>query len=306
MNTTKNKTINTAKKPQNHQIILTTVLVLFTLICLTPILLVVIGSVSAETSISEKGLSLFPNAFSLDGWKYVMQFSGQIIQSYKITLYEVIVGTLITLLFTSMFAYALSRRDWVLHRFWSIFLLITMLFHGGMVASYIVNTNIYHLKNNLLILVLPGAVSAYNCIVMRTFIQSNVPDSLIESAKIDGASEMYLFFRIVLPLMKPTLAAIGFMTAIAHWNEWQTSMLYINDADKATLQLLLIRIENNLDYLRNNIATLTPDEIKQLNNAPSDSMRMAILCVVMGPILVVYPFFQRYFVKGITIGAVKG
>lgn len=294
------------KKSSQFQPILTLILSLLTLACLLPLILVIIVSFSDETSISEKGFSFFPSAWSLKGWEYVAEFSGQLVRSYQITLYEVFVGTAITLLFTSMFAYALSRRTWVWNRLLSIFLLITMLFNGGLVSTYIVNTSMYHLKNNLLILVLPGAVSAFNCIVMRTFIQSNIPDSLIEAAKIDGANEFYLFFRVVLPLMVPSLAAIGFMSAIAHWNEWQTSMLYIDDPNLASLQLLLIRIESSLEYLRNNMDKLSQSEIERMNNAPGESMRMAILCVTMGPVLIVYPFFQRYFIQGITVGAVKG
>lgn len=294
------------KKLHTGQPVLITVLSLLTLCCLLPLLLIIVVSFTAQSSIDLKGFSFFPTALSLDGWRYVLKYSNQVIQSYKITLYEVIVGTLITLLFTSMFAYALSRRDWALRGFLSIFLLITMLFHGGMVASYMINTTIYHLKDNLLILVLPGAVSAYNCIVMRTFIQSNVPDSLIEAARIDGAGEFFLFFRIVLPLMLPSLAAIGFMSAVGHWNEWQTALLYITDASKATLQLMLIRIERSMQYLLENIENLSPEEMARLKNAPTEPMRMAILMVTMGPIMVVYPFFQKYFVKGITVGAVKG
>lgn len=291
---------------KNWQPILTLVLTALTIICLVPLLLVVVVSFSSEESILRNGFTLFPSGWSLEGWKYVTEYSGQIARAYTVTLYEVIVGTLITLLLTSMFAYGLSRKDWVLSPILSIFLLITMLFHGGLVSNYIIYGSVYNLKENLLVLVLPGAVSAYNCLIMRTYIQSNIPNSLIESAKIDGAGEMYLFFRVILPLMKPTLAAIGFMSAVGHWNEWQTSMLYISDPNKATLQLLLVRIENSIDYLMNNVDNLTAVEMEMLKNAPSESMRMAILCVTMGPILIAYPFFQKYFVKGITVGAVKG
>lgn len=288
------------------QPILTLVLGLMTVACLLPLVLVVIVSFTAEASLTYKGFSFFPDEWSMEGWEYVMEYGGQLVKSYQITLFEVIVGTAITLIFTSMFAYALSRTDWVLNRFLSIVLLITMLFNGGQVSSYIVNTSMYGLKDNLWVLVLPGAVSAFNCIVMRTFIKSNIPDSLIEAAKIDGAGELYLFFKVVMPLMVPCLAAIGFMAAIGHWNEWQQCMLYIDDPDKTTLQLLLVRIEKSLEYLRNNIDYLTPGQIERLNRAPGTSMRMALLCITMGPILVVYPFFQRYFIQGITVGAVKG
>lgn len=288
------------------QLILCILLGLFALICFLPLVLIVIVSFSAEASIAEKGFSFFPSEWSLEAYKYVGSFGGQIVQSYLVTIYETVVGTLLTLLLTSMFAYVLSRKAFRLRGFLSIFLLITMLFNGGMLSSFIINSNVYHLRNNLLILVLPGAVSAFNCIVMRTFIQSNVPDSLVEAAKIDGANEIYLFFKIVLPIMVPAMAAIGFMTAVAHWNEWQTAFLYIDNPDFATLQLMLIRIEKNLSFLQERMEFLSAEELQMLNNAPTESARMAILLCTLGPIMVAYPFFQKHFVKGITIGSVKG
>ena len=288
------------------QPVLNTVLALLALCALLPLILIVIVSFSSQESIAANGFTFFPSSWSLEGWEYVFQYGAQVGQSYLVTIYETVVGTFLTLLFTSMFAYALSRRDWALRGVLTIFLLITMLFSGGMVASYMINTTVYHLKNNLLILVLPGAVGAFNVIVMRTFIHSNVPDSLIESARIDGAGEFLLFFRIVLPIMVPSLAAIGFMSAVGHWNEWQTALLYITDSSKATLQLMLIRIERSMSYLRERLPYLSAGELDQLKNAPSESMRMAILLVTLGPILVAYPFFQKYFIKGITVGSVKG
>mgnify|MGYP004700285899 FL=1 len=288
------------------QPVLVIILTLFTLICVLPLVLVLVVSFSSKSSLSTVGWTLFPKAWSLDGWRYVFQFSDQVVSSYKITIFETVVGTLLNLLLNAMFGYALSRRYWALRGFLSIFLLITMLFNGGQVAGYIVNTSLYHLKNNLLILVLPGACGAYTCIVMRTYIQGNVPESLLEAARIDGASEIFTFFRIVLPIMVPVLAAMGFMTAVGHWNQWGTSLLYITDAKKATLQLMLIKIEQSIDFLKNNQDHLSIAELEELKNAPDESMRMAILLVTLGPILVAYPFFQKYFSQGLTIGAVKG
>lgn len=235
-----------------------------------------------------------------------MKFGSQVLHSYIITIYETVVGTAITLLLTSMFAYALSRKNYFLRGPLSIFLLITMLFNGGMLSNYIIYTNVYGLRNNLLVLVLPGAVSAFNCIVMRTFIQTNVPDSLTEAAKIDGAGEWCTYCKIVLPVIKPVLAAIGFMSAVSHWNQWETAYLYIDKSNLATLQLMLIQIEKNLTYLKERLSYLSPEEIEMLNNAPSQSARMAILLCTLGPVLIIYPFFQKYFVKGIMVGAVKG
>lgn len=297
---------NHKKRISVGQIWLIIIITLLALFCFLPVLLVVIASFSSEASIAAKGFSFFPEEFSLDGYRYVFTFFDQVLQSYLVTIAETVLGTLLSLLLTSMFAYPLSRKDFMLNRFLSVYLLITMLFSGGMLASYLINTNVWHLKNNFLVLILPGAISAMNCIVMRTFITSNVPISIIESAKIDGAGEFYLFFKIVIPLMKPVLAATGYMTAVGHWNEWQTAFLYIDDPDLATLQLMLIRIEKNLQFLQSRMDSLTVDEIRMLRNAPSETARMAILICTLGPIMFAYPFFQKHFIKGITIGAVKG
>ncbi len=290
------------------QIILALIIFVIALLCFLPVALVLIVSFSSESSIATKGFTFFPSGWSTGAYKYVFSFGAQLIQSYKITLFETVVGTLLTLLLTSMFAYALSRKDFMLRGPLAVYLLITMLFSGGMLGSYLVNANIYHLRNNLLVLVVPGCVSTMNCIVMRTFITSNVPDSLIEAAKIDGAGEIYIFFKIVMPIMVPVLASIGFMCAVGHWNEWQTSMLYIDDADKATLQLMLMRVEKNIEFLRMREAmgNLSELEMKELNSVPSMATRMALLFCTLGPILIIYPFFQRFFIRGMTIGSVKG
>ena len=296
------------KRPKfsSGQILLMIILGLFALLCLLPMLLIVVVSFSSEASISSKGFSFFPEEWSLKAFGYVAAFSNQLIQSYMVTIYETFVGTAITLVLTSMFAYTLSRRDFMLRKALAVYVLITMLFSGGLLSSDLVNTNIWGMRNNLLVLVIPGAVGAMNCIIMRTFIQTNVPDSLIESAKIDGASEYRLFFSIVMPIMLPVLAAIGFMAAVGHWNEWQTAFLYIDNPKYATLQLMLIRIEKSLSFLQERLDSLSAEELELLANAPSETARMAILLCTLGPVMIAYPFFQKYFVKGITIGSVKG
>lgn len=294
------------KKVTFSQVVLFCILGLIALACFLPLLLIVIVSFSSETSIAQKGFSFFPTEFSLAAYQYVGKFGQQVFQSYLVTIYETVAGTVLTLFTTSMLAYVLSRKDFVLRKFLTIFLLITMLFNGGILSSYLINTNLYDLRNNLLVLILPSAVTAYNCIIMRTFIQSNVPDSLVEAAKIDGAGEFYLFFKIVIPILVPVLSAIGFMSAVGHWNEWQTAYLYIDNPDYATLQLMLVRIEKSLTFLQERFSQLSAEELQELANAPTGSARMAILLCTLGPIMVIYPFFQKHFVKGITIGAVKG
>ena len=290
------------------QIILAVVILVLTIGAFLPVLLILVVSFSSETSIMENGFTFFPSGWSTNAYKYVFTYGAQLIQSYKVTLYEVVVGTSLTLLFTSMFAFSLSRKEFMLRGPLAVYLLITMLFSGGLLGGYLVNSDVYHLRNNLLVLVIPGCVGTTNVIVMRTFITSNVPDSLVDAARIDGASDIYLFFRIVMPIMVPVLAAIGFMCAVGHWNEWQTSMLYIDNRDLATLQLLLIRMQNSIQELkmRESLGNLSPEEMKELNNIPSMAVRMALLFCTLGPVLVIYPFFQKYFIRGMTIGSVKG
>lgn len=287
------------------QIVLMVILAIFALICFLPVLLIVIVSFSSANSIAIKGFSFIPLEWTVEAWKYLVGFLPQIGRAYLITIYETVCGTFLTLFLCSMFGYVLSRRCFKLNGPLSIFLLITMLFGAPAMADYVVKAGWYNLRNNLLVLILPG-VSAYACITMRTFIRANVPDSLVESAKIDGAGEFYIYFKIILPLIIPICAANGFMTAVGHWNEWMAARIYIDDAKLATLQLVLMRIQDNLEYMKANLAKLSPEEYKAYENMPTTSTRMAILLVTLGPILVAYPFFQKYFIKGIVVGAVKG
>ncbi len=287
------------------QIVLKFILFLLALGCFLPVFLVLIISLTPEESILTKGYSYLPTSVTIQAYKYIGSFWNQLARAYGVTLFETVIGTVWTILLCAMFGYVLSRKSFRWRNILSIFLLITMLFNGGQVANYIVRAGWYGLKNNLMVLILPG-VSAYTCIVMRSFIQQTIPDSLVESAKIDGAGEMLIFRKVVLPLIIPALAAMGFMQAVGHWNEWQTAYLYIDNPKYSTLQLVLIRIENNLAYLKQNMASLSPEESAEFANMPNVPTRMAILMVTLGPILVIYPFFQKHFIKGMTIGAVKG
>ena len=256
--------IEQKRKPKGKgQYILAAILLLFTLFCFLPVLLVLIASFSSEMSIAQKGFSFFPTEWSAKAYSYVLKFGNQLLVSYRVTILEAVVGTLLSLLLTSMFAYSLSRKCFNWRNCLSIYLLITMLFSGGTLGSYLINTNVFHLKNTFWVLILPGCITTMNVIVMRTFIQTNVPDSLIEAAKIDGASDYRLFFVIVIPIMAPVLASLGFMTAIEHWNQWMTSYLYITKSELTTLQQMLMKIEKNLDFLKEQLAQgqLSPEQI---------------------------------------------
>ncbi len=299
----KNKT-KTYKHWTPGQFFLQLFLGIFALACLLPMLLILAASLSTDASILEKGFTFFPKEWTIDGYRYLTRFADQICYGYAVTLFETVVGSVWTIVLCSMAGYALSRRSFRLRGPLTVFLLITMLISGGGLSDYIIRSNVYHLRNNLLVLILPG-VSAYTCFVMRTFIQENVPEALVDSAKIDGAGEFYIYGKVVLPLIKPVLAALGFMNAIGHWNQWQTSLLFMSNPKLATLQQILMKIENSMSYLKDN-AQNNQELAKMWEEMPSTATRMAILVVATGPIIAAYPFFQKYFIKGITLGAVKG
>lgn len=293
-------------KKTKGQWILLGALSLLALACILPLVLVVIISLSSDASIAEKGYSFFPTEWSLAAWKYVFGYGKQLLVSYGVTIFITVVATVLDMIVETMFAYTLSRSNFRLKNCFALMLLITMLFSGGQLASYMVNVNWYHLKDSLLVLILSG-VSAIHVIILRTYIQGTVPESLIESAKIDGAGEFYTFVKIVLPCMTPALASVAFMKAIINWDAWENAYLYITSSEKTPLSLLLMEIEQDIQFLAQNADNLSPMEYDQLvANLPTDSGRMAILLAAMGPILIAYPFFQKYFVKGITIGSVKG
>ena len=295
------------KKSGVGQIILTVIMGAYALICLIPVLLVLVASFSADSSLIEKGFSFFPSAWSLRGWEYVFDFGAQLLTSYKVTIIITVVGTALSLVLMSMYAYVLTKRNFGMSKFLSVLIIITMLFDGGQVSRYIIYSSIYKLKNTYSILILPGCITCMNVFIMRSYIKGNIPDSLSEAALIDGAGEFRTFWQIIFPMMKPCLAAVGFMRAVAIWNEWQNAYLFITDDNLAPLQLLLIRIEKNIEYALRNSAEFSPQEYAELlRTLPQDSCRMAMLFMVLGPILVAYPFFQKYFVKGLTVGGVKG
>ena len=292
------------KKTKPGQYVLLIIFAICAAVSLLPICLVVIASFTIEASLTRHGFSFFPEEWSLDSWKYVLGYGTQLIVSYGVTIYITVVGTFLSLLVISMLAYTLARDQFVLKNALTVMLVTTMLFKGGQLSEYMVNTTVYHLRDTLLVLTLP-TVTAMNVIIMRTYIKSNITDSLIESAKIDGAGEFRIYARIAMPLMKPVLASVGFMLAIGYWNEWQKAFMYISSKSKTPLQLLLIRLEKTIEAMNNpDLPTSVLAEMVEV--LPAEGARMALLLMVLGPIMVAYPFFQKYFVKGLTIGSVKG
>ncbi len=288
------------------QYILTFFLLLYTLFCTLPVVLVFISAFTDEKTINKNGFSFFPEKWSLNGINAVLRYGKQLMTSYGVTIFITVAGTFLGLLVMSMFAYSISRKDFKLSKFLSVFLLIPMLFNGGQLSGYIVFTTMYHLKDSLWLLILPLCVSTMNVIILRTFIVNSIPSELMEAAKIDGAGEYRTFFQITLPLMKPSLAAVGFMMATAYWNDWQNALLYITTDSKKPLQLLLVNIQKSIEFLLNNSNVPTAARAAMGGTIPQYSATMATVIVVIGPIMIAYPFFQKYFVKGLTVGSVKG
>lgn len=296
-----------AKKIGLGQIILGLCLALYTLFCFLPLLLVVIIAFTDERCLSSNGFSFFPQKTSMAGMNAVLRYGTKLFRAYGVTITITVVGTVLGLVVMALFAYGLSRKDFKLRKFLAIYLLIPMLFSGGQVASYIIFSSVYHLKDTLLVLILPICVSTMNVIILRTYIQSSIPEELMESATIDGASETRIFWQIVFPLMKPALAAVGFMLATQYWNDWQNALLFINKADYFTpLQLLLINIQKSIEFLLTSKDIPTAARAAMGGTIPNESAIMATVITVIGPIIIAYPFFQKYFVKGLTVGSVKG
>lgn len=288
------------------QYILLLILLVITVCAFMPVWITFVAAFTDEKYIAQNGFKFFPEVLSLNGINAVLRYGNRLVTSYGITIFVTIFGTLMGLLIMSMFAYSISRKDFRLSRFLSIYLLIPMLFNGGQLSGYIVFTSYYHLKDSLWLLILPLMVTTMNVIILRTYIVNSIPQELMEAAKIDGAGEYRTFFQITLPLLKPSLAAVGFMMATAYWNDWQNALLYISTDSKKPLQLLLINIQKSIEFLLNNSNVPASARAAMGGTIPQYSATMATVIIVIGPIMIAYPFFQKYFIKGLTVGSVKG
>ncbi|MCR4896005.1 MAG: carbohydrate ABC transporter permease [Lachnospiraceae bacterium] len=306
----KTKDLDMAPSKREHlgpgQFVLAFILLIYTLFCALPVVLVFVAAFTDEKYIVQNGFSFLPKAISMNGFSAVLRYGKQLGQSYVVTIGVTVVGTLLGLLVMSMFAYSISRKDFRLSKFLSVYLLIPMLFNGGQLSGYIIFTSYYGLKDSLWLLILPLCVTTMNVIILRTYIANSIPDELMEAAKIDGAGEYRTFFQICLPLMKPSLAAVGFMMATAYWNDWQNALLYITTDKKKPLQLLLISIQKSIEFLLSNSNVPASARAAMGGTIPQYSATMATVVVVIAPIMVIYPFFQKYFIKGLTVGSVKG
>jgi len=279
---------------------------LVAILCLVPFLMVLAGSFSSEATISAKGFSLLPQDFSLEAYKTVFREPMVVVRAYATTIVLTIVGTVIGLLMQTMTAYVLARKDFEWRNGFSFFFYFTTLFSGGLVPYYILITQTLNLRDNYLAMLLPLLFSVYNLLIMKSYITA-IPDSLIDAAKIDGCGEVRTLFQVVFPLIKPALATVGLFIALAYWNDWYQAMLYIKSETKYPLQYFLYQQVNNIEAYKRLIANgAVSSAVVSSMSLPTQTLKMALTIVVTGPIILAFPMVQKYFVQGVTIGAVKG
>ena len=303
-------------KQKNHRLnsvsagteaLMNVILALFSLCCIIPFIFVVIISFSSEESIRTIGYSFWPMAWSTDTYAYAFEKLPQIWRSFFNSVLITGIGTVLSTLICVLYSYALYRPDFKYRNFFNFFSFFVMLFGGGLVPTYIISKQVLGLSENYAALIVPLLVSPLNIIVMRTFFKSSVPLELIEAATIDGSGEYSTLFRIVLPIAKPGIATIALLNALAYWNDWFQSLLYIRQNKVLQpLQALLMELQNNVEYLNRMIGQMGTAAIMEAQRAPNQTLRMALVVMIVVPIACAYPFFPRYIVAGLTIGSVKG
>ncbi len=284
--------------------------ILLALMCVIPVIFVIIISFSSEQSIGQIGYSFIPREWSVTAYEYVATMRNTsgfpiVVRAFLNSVGLTVVGTCIGLTLISTMGYVLSRRNFKLRGVYTWMIFIPMIFSGGMLSTYVVNTQLLMLRNTYWALIFPICCSSFYVIIMRTFFSTTVPDEIIESGKMDGASQLRIFLQLVLPISLPALATIALFLTFNYWNDWFQASMYIetNQRDLYPLQYVLVNIEKNIQYLANNESNMSADSGSVL---PSETMRMAIVVIAVVPIMFSYPFFQKYFISGLTIGAVKG
>lgn len=298
------KHFNKISKKAN--VLLNIMFAILALMCIIPAVLIVAISLSAEQSVTDYGYRLIPKIFSLDGYGYLIKQGSLILRALGVSLFVTAVGTCLGTLLTTLMGYVLSRTRYKLNGFLTMVVFIPMVFNGGLVSTYFIISQFLHLKDTLWALILPLSVSSFNVIICRTFFKTTIPEELIESAKMDGATQLKIFCRIVMPISKPVIATIGLFLCFGYWNDWYQSMLYIDNQKLYSLQALLNATMTNIDMLAQSASTMGASMADMVATMPKEAARMAIVVIIVLPIACAYPFFQKYFISGLTIGAVKG
>ena len=274
------------------------------LACMLPLILIISISVSDMDLIYEYGYRFIPVKLDLGAYQYIFKNPRQLLDAYATSIIMTTAGSLCSLIVTALLAYPMSRKDYRHKGSLSLYVVFTLLFNGGLVPWYILITKYLHLNNNFLVLILPYLVYALYVIILKTFFVG-IPIEMVEAASIDGANKYYTFWKIILPMSKPALATVGLLIAFRYWNDWWLGMLFIESPNKRPLQYMLYTIMSNIEELEKNFAHYANMQVGE-ETFPKEPVRMAMAVLAAGPMLFIFPFFQRYFVRGMTIGAVKG
>lgn len=278
------------------------ILTVLSLMALLPFVLLIIASFTDNTVAVKEGYSYFPSKWSLDAYAYIWRNAAMIVRAYGVTIAVTVIGTAAGLVITALYAYMLSKKGLPGRKLLIFFVILTMLFNGGLVPTYLVYSNMLHIKDTLWALIVPTLLmNGFNVILIKNYFENNIPGELYESARIDGAGEWFIFSKIAMPLSRPILATVGLLMGIAYWNDWQNGLYYLNDTSLYSIQNILNQINQNISYLASSGVSGV-----SMADLPTTTIRMAIAFVGILPIVIAYPFFQKNFAKGITMGSVKG
>lgn len=285
---------------------ITIIIGIFSLACIIPFILVFSASFTDEMSLLKNGYQMIPSKFSFAAYEYIFKIGRQIVRSFGVSVFITVAGTIFSVTMMAFYAYALSSPMFKFSKFFNFMAFITMLFSGGLVPTYLVVNKVVGIRDTLLALILLPAMNVFFIIVMRTFFKTSVPQSIIEAARIDGASELKIFISVVLPISLPSIATIALFTTLGYWNDWYTALLYIDSPQNTPLQYMLKKIDQTMEFLLQNSTQLGATSSDVVASLPQETVKMAVVVVSTLPIACAYPFFQKYFVKGLTVGAVKG
>lgn len=282
------------------------IFMIYCILCVAPLILIFMVSITGEKSLVENGYSFFPSTVTFSTYRYLFLDPEKIFRAYTVTISVAVSGTILSVIMTMLYAYPISRKSFKYRNAFSFYIFFTMLFNGGLVPWYIMWTKYFHLQNNPVMLVIPALISAFNVLIVKTFFILNLPDSILESARIDGASEIRTFVSIVIPLSTPVIATISLFSVLTYWNDWYLCLLYINDWKYYNIQYAMYQALRTVEYLTSSHAASMGNVSSELTKIPGETLRMAMAIIGIGPIIFAYPFFQKYFIKGLTVGAVKG
>lgn len=287
------------------RLIATVILLVIAIVAVFPMLLLVVASFTDENELITNGYQIFPKKFSLDAYTYMIRQASTIVRAYLVTIGTTVVGTCLSIFLTTSIAYPMARRTFRYRNVLSFFVYFTMLFNGGLVPQYIMWTNLFHIKDTYAALIFPNLLmTAFNIFLVRNYYTNSIPDALYEAAQLDGATEIGIFTRVVFPLAKPVVATIALFTGLSYWNSWTNALYYVQDPKYFGIQNLLMRIMKNIEYLRTGATEMAAEG--QAVSLPGNSIRMALAFIGLIPILILYPMMQKYFIKGVVVGAVKG